>query len=172
MAMQICVLSDHRLDSVAEWQTAIDAEGFPLQLSDADPTRNLAARLADEETSIEYDVHDFSDLKDAYRHVNFERGWKYAITFTWSTDFAEALAAWMGATAYARATNGVIFDEQEVKLFTPDESFKIARDIEQRRPATEAMLRNYIEQLSAKSPEAQVALRSFMEKRSSKSIQK
>jgi hypothetical protein len=52
MSMTICVLADSQLGSVAEWQKAIDAEGFPLLLSDADPTRNLAARLRDEETRV------------------------------------------------------------------------------------------------------------------------
>jgi hypothetical protein len=165
MAMQICVLSDHRLDSIAEWQKAIDAEEFPLRLSDADPDRNLAAYLGDEDTSIEYDVHDFSELKDAYCHVNFDRNWKYAVAFTWSSNFAEEIAAWMAATAYARATSGVIFDEQEGKLFTPDESSEIAHDVERRRPAMEAMLRNYVEQLSAKSPEAEAALQAFIRTR-------
>jgi hypothetical protein len=171
MAMQLCVLSDDRPNSISEWQKAIDAEGFPLRLSNADPERNLVAHLCDEETSIEYDVHDFNELKDAYRRVNFGRNWRYAISFTWCSDFAEEIAAWMAATAYARATNGVVFDEQEAKIFTPEESLKIARDTEQRRPAMEAMLRNYIEQLSPKSPEAEAALRAFMRTRLRQSSQ-
>ena len=169
MAMQICVLSNDRLGSIAEWQRSIETEGFPLRLSDDDPKRNLVAYLRDEETTIEYDVHDFSELRDAYSHVNFGRSWKYAIAFTWSSNFAEEIAAWMAATAYACATNGVIFDEQEGKIFTPEESREIARDVEQRRPAMEAMLRNYIGQLSAKSPEAEAALRNFLERRSTRS---
>lgn len=169
MSMQICVLADSRLSSIAEWQKAIDAEGFPLQLSDVDPNRNLAARLRDEETNIEYSVHDFGQLKATYKHVNFGYDWTYAISFTWSSDFAEEIAAWMAATAYARATNGVIFDEQEAKIFTPEESLKIAYEIEQRRPAMEAMLRNYIDQLEAKSPETKAELESFMRRRSTKS---
>lgn len=169
MAMQICVLCDERLGSIAEWQKSIDADGLPLRLSDADPNRNLAARLRDEETSIEYGVYDFGELKDTYKNVHFGHEWKYAIAFTWSSDFGEEIAAWMAATAYARATNGVIFDEQDAKILTPEESLKIVRDTEQRRPAMEAMLRTYIKQLPAKSPEAEAALRAFIERRSSKS---
>ena len=168
MAMQICVLCDDRLGSIAEWQRSIDAEGFPLRLSDADPERNLAAQLGDEETSIEYGVYDFSELKDAFEHVNFGRDWKYAVAFTWSSDFAEEIASWMAATAYAHATNGRIFDEQEAKIFTPEESLKIISDTEQRRPAMEAIVRNYVGQLSAKSPEAEAALRAFLQRRVAK----
>jgi hypothetical protein len=36
----------------------------------------------------------------------------------------------MAALAYARATNGVIFDPQERQFLTPDEAQKIARDLE------------------------------------------
>ena len=169
MAMKICVLCDERLDSIADWQRSIDAEGFALRLSGTDPKRNLAARLSDEETSIEYGVHDFGELKDAYRNVRFERKWRYAITFTWSSDFAEEIAAWMAATAYAHATNGVVFDEQEGKIFTPEESLKIIRETEQRRPAMEALLRNYVDKLATKSPEAKAELESFMGRRSTKS---
>lgn len=162
MPMQICVLTDSRLSSIAEWQKAIDAEGFRLRLSDADPKRNLFAQLGDEWTSIEYGVRDFVELGDAYKHVSFGHDWRYAIVFTWSSDFAEEIAAWMAATAYARATNGVIFDEQEASIFTPEESLKIARDTEQRRPAMEEMLGNYVDRLATKSPEAKAKLESFM----------
>lgn len=171
MSMQICVLADSQLSSISEWQKAIDAERFPLRLSDADPTRNLAARLRDEETSIEYGIYDFGELKNTCGRVNFGRDWKYVIAFTWSSDFVQEIASWMAATAYARATDGIIFDEQEGKLFTPAESLEITRDIERRRPELEAVLRNYVEQLSAKSPEAEAALQAFMQRRFRKSDQ-
>jgi len=166
--MQICVLTDSRLGSIAEWQKAIDTEGFPLRLSDADPSRNLAARLRDQETSIEYGIYDFREIKEAYKHVSLGRDWTYAICFTWSSDFTEEIAAWMAATAYARATDGAIFDEQEGKLFTPDESVQITREIERRRPEKEAILSAYVKRLAAKSPEAEVALRTFMQRHSTK----
>jgi hypothetical protein len=165
MSMQICVLAHSCLGSIAEWQKAIDAEGFPLGLSDADPTRNLAAQLPHEETSIEYGIYDFGELKSTYKRVNFGHEWKYVIAFTWSSDFSEEIAAWMAATAYARAVEGVIFDEQEGKLFTPDESVKIVREIERRRPEMEAALRSFVQQLLPKSPEAAAAVTAFMQRR-------
>jgi hypothetical protein len=151
MSMQICVLAASRLSSIPEWQKAIDAEGFPLRLSNAEPGRNLTARLGEEETSIEYGIYDFGELKDSYKHVNFGHDWKYVVAFTSSSDFSEEIAAWMAATAYARASNGIIFDEQEGELFTPDESLRITQEIEQRRPELEAALRGFAQQLSAKS---------------------
>jgi len=139
-----------------------------LRLSDPDPNRNLAAQLGDQETSIEYGVYGFLELKETYKHVSFGQDWTYAITFTWSSDFAEEIASWMAATAYARATNGIIFDEQEGKLFTADQSLLVAREIERRRPELEAILRTYVEQLAAESPAAEPALRTFMQRRLTK----
>jgi len=169
--MQICVLADSRLSSIAEWQTAIDAEGFPLRLSDADPTRNLAARLREEETEIEYDIHDFRELKDTYKEKNFGHDWKYAIAFTWSSDLAKAIASWMAATAYAWAADGVVFDEQEGKPFTPEESLQIIREMERDRPEMEVALQSFVQQLSPKSPEAAAAVTAFMQRRFRKSNQ-
>ena len=168
MSMQICVLADSRLASIAEWQKAIDVEGFPLQLSDADSNVNLAARLPNEETSIEYGIYDFSELKETCKDISFGRDWRYAIAFTWSTDFSEEIAAWMAATAYARATDGVVFDEQEGRLFTPEESLQMTREIERRRPEMEAMLRSYVERLAATSPEIGEALQAVIQGRSPK----
>lgn len=169
MAMQICVLTDERIESSVQWQKAIDSEGFSLRLSDADATRNLAAYLGEEETSIEYDVHDFRELKDAYNHINFGHDWRYAIAFTWSSDFAEELAAWMAATAYAEVTTGVIFDEQEGKVFSPEEARQVTREIQRRRPEMERVIRSYIEGVKAKSSDAEAALSDFMQRRLGKS---
>ena len=45
MAMEIFALSDRRLNSIAEWQRAIDAEGFALQLSGETPFAQLSRFL-------------------------------------------------------------------------------------------------------------------------------
>lgn len=154
MSMQICVLSDSRLSSVAEWQQYIDAEGFPLRLSGVGPSAaadNLPAQLRETKTDIEYEIYDLNDLKDTYKGFDFRHDWQYVIAFTWVSDFSKEIAAWMAATAYARATGGVVFDEQEAKLFTPDKSLKIVREIERRQPEMEAALRDFMQQLSARS---------------------
>lgn len=161
MSMQICVLADSKLGSIAEWQEAIDTDKFPLRLSSPEPNRNLGARLNEEETSIEYGIYDFSELKNTYPHVSFGRDWKFVVAFTWSSDLAQGIASWMAATAYAGATGGIVFDEQEGKLLTPDKSLQIARDMEQSRPEVEGAIQSYVQGLPAKSPEAETALRNF-----------
>ena len=169
MSMQICVLTDSLIAGIAEWQRAIDAEGFPLQISDDDPNRNLAARLREEETEISYDTHDFRELEDTYANKKFGRDWTYAVAFTWSSDIPQAIASWMAATSYARATHGVVFDEQEGKLLTPEEAVQIVREIERDRPAMEAAVESFVRQLSPKSPEAAAAIAALMQRRSKQS---
>src|ERR1700685_4584230 len=102
MSMEICVLSDVRLASIAEWQASIETESFPLRLPREKPLANsgggnLRVQLRDKEALIEYSVVDFSELEETYRNVNFGRVWKYVIAFIWSSAFAEEIVAWMAA---------------------------------------------------------------------------
>lgn len=39
-------------------------------------------------------------------------------------------AAWIAATAYARATGGVVFDEIDGKVRNPEEALEVVRDLE------------------------------------------
>jgi hypothetical protein len=168
--MEICVLSDVTLASIAEWQASIENEDFPLRLPEGEPLAvaaggNLLIQLRDKQTMIEYSVVDFNELKLTYKNVNFGHDWKYVIGFTWASDFDEELGAWMAATAYARATGGIVFDEHEGNLLTPEESVRMTREIEQRQSGLKALLQNHLQGLSAKSPEAAEALREFLRRR-------
>jgi len=173
MSIEILVLSDTQLNSAGEWQSAINVEGFPLHIVDNTPLDgrggSLIAHLRENKTCIEYRFEDFDRLKDSYKEKNFGRDWKYLLAIPWIQGFDGVTAAWMAATAYARATDGVIFDPQEGKLFSPVEAFNIIQDLERTRPEAEKMLRNRVEQLSAKSPEIRAALQAFMQRRSNKS---
>src|SRR5712691_386475 len=57
MAMELLVLSDRRLGTIAEWQRAIDAEKFTLRLSAETPFEELdgflPAQFGDNETGFE-----------------------------------------------------------------------------------------------------------------------
>jgi hypothetical protein len=45
MAMELFVLSDKQLNSVVEWQAAIDGEGYPLRLAGNMPIESLKGFL-------------------------------------------------------------------------------------------------------------------------------
>ncbi len=155
MSIEICVLSDSLLNSIADWQHAIDAEGFPLQLSDDEQLDQrgggLTVHLREKLTSFQYRIDDLNDVMSTYKNNNFGHDWKYVVGFPWITGFDELTAVWMAATAYASATGGVVFDEQEGKLFTPAESLQVVHDIERTRPEAEVALQNFIQQPRAKS---------------------
>lgn len=126
MSMEIWVLSDKQLNSIAEWQSAIDAEGYPLQLSADAIFANLRGflpmRLRKQPSGCEC-YHDPADqLMEGWSDVDFGRAWKYALGFRWGASLGAMQAAWMAATAYAAATNGIMIDDQESRFHTAAES--------------------------------------------------
>ena len=155
MSMEICVLSDSQLTSISEWQKAIDAKAFPLRLSSDKPLAQLSgflpAYLSQKRTGFECRHLDPSDIFDTYNDFHFGHGWKYVLAFIWGGNFDAMLAAYMAATAYAAATDGIVFDEQEGKLLSPAQSCETIKDIERSRPEFEAAMRDLMQQLSGKS---------------------
>lgn len=147
MSMEIWVLSDRQLKSTAEWQAAINAERYPLQLSDDvefEALRGfLPMRLRGEQSGCEC-YHDPADeLIKANANVDFGRAWKYVLGFRWGANLGAMQAAWMAATAYAAATNGIVVDDQELKIRTASESRREIEDIVQSLPKMDEVLRDF-----------------------------
>jgi hypothetical protein len=153
MSMEICVFSDRTLDSVAEWQQAIDAEGFRLRLSDDVPPSEIngiwLGQLHDELTDFEFHPRDAQEMMEFYGTEKFDRKWKYAFEFIWGgLNVNNGPGSWMAATAYARATSGVIYDEEEGKLFSPAAALDVARDLERFLPELKERRMRLIQQLA------------------------
>jgi hypothetical protein len=146
MSMEICVLSDVRLSSVDEWQKAIDGEGFSLRLSYDKPLAQvggfLPAYLNDKLTGFECRQRDLADITSAYPEIKFGRVWKCVLVFIWGGDFNEMQAAWMAATAYARATGGIIFDEEQGQLYDAAQAAQTVHEIVREIPNLKAMIRD------------------------------
>ena len=134
MSMEISVLSDAQLSSISEWQHAIDAEGFGLRLSGTLSFSELGgflpSYLHDKKTGFECHRVPAREIIDTYDNIEFEHDWKYGLVFVWGGNFTEMQAAWMAATAYARATSGIVFDEQAGQLLTPPQALEVVRDNE------------------------------------------
>ena len=47
----------------------------------------------------------------------------------------------MAATAYAKATNGVVFDDEQGKFYSAEDARTVVNDVEREMPEMEAMLR-------------------------------
>ena len=119
MSMEIHCLSDRQLSSMAEWQHAIDAEGFALALSTARPIHSLEgfvpAQSGEMESGFECYHDDDSELLVAYASVDFGHPWRFALSFRWGGNLAACLAAYQAGAAYAKATGGVVFDPEQAK---------------------------------------------------------
>jgi hypothetical protein len=155
MSMEICLFSDRILGSIAEWQQAIEAEGFPLRLIDDVPLSEvdgiLLGQLHDESTDFEFHPRDAQEMMEFYGPANFDRKWKYAFEFIWGgLNVNNGPGSWMAATAYARATSGVIYDGEEGKLFSPTAALDVARDLERFLPELKERRLRLMQRLATK----------------------
>jgi hypothetical protein len=117
MSIEVEVFSDRRLASTTEWQKAIDAEGFPLRLDPecvlAETSGFFPAHFGDKLTGFECYHGDAAELIDGYSDIDFGRRWTQALGLRIIGDHDELRAVYMAATAYVRATGGVVFEPQE-----------------------------------------------------------
>lgn len=151
MSLEIYALSSVRLESIASWQKTIDSEGFDLRLSaetSFETVRGfLPATLAGKVSGFECYHDDLRDLLETYPDLALAGDWIYALGFRWGTSFEEGLAAWMAASAYASATDGVVYDPQENKVFSPQQARDIARDQERDMPAAKERVRELLKKM-------------------------
>ncbi len=145
MSMELWVFSDRQLKSVAEWQAAIDAEGYPLRLSAEVVLEELRGffpmHLREELSGCEF-YHDPADELMAQLGIEFDHAWRYAIGFRWGGNLNEMQAAWMAATAYATATNGIVVDDQEMKIHAAAEARIEVENMVREIPKMEAIIRD------------------------------
>jgi hypothetical protein len=129
MSLDLYVLSREPLPDTAAWQEAIAAEGYPIRLSASMPISALGGflpvALGDDETGFECSLIDVSDVIETYPENGLEGGeWQSALVFYFGADAAEGYAANAAAAAYAKATNGVVFDPQAGEVMTDEDSRK------------------------------------------------
>jgi hypothetical protein len=144
MSMEIHVFSDRPLASMADWQQALVGEGFDLRLSAARPLEALGGFLpvqwGDKQTGFECYHDDAGELMVAYVGAGFGHPWQYALSLRWGADLAACVTAYMAATAYAKATGGVVFDPEDGKILSPHEAQETIREMERYLPTIEAEL--------------------------------
>jgi hypothetical protein len=148
MSMEIYVLSDRRLSSLAEWQRSINTIGFtvslPIDVAVQELHGFLPVAMGTGRTGFECDHWNASELMDFYKAITFQRRWSYCLAFRWGSDFEEGLAACQAAAAYALAVDGVVFDPQEGLVMSPQQALVAARqfeaDIPKMREAVQAAL--------------------------------
>lgn len=87
----------------------------------------LPARLRGEQTGFECSHWSAEAFMRNMPDVDFGHDWKYVLAFRWGGNFNELRAAWIAGAAYARATDGMVFDDQEAKLRNAAEAVEAAQ---------------------------------------------
>ena len=148
MTMSLHIFSDKQVNSIAEWQAAIDREGYPLQLSPEMIFGRLSGffpmHLRGELTGFECYHEDLADVQEnVIPDIDLGHEWKFALGFVWlGSSEKELLAAWMAATAYSQETGGIIFDcEGEGRFCTPAQARAEVHELEHPSPAALAAMR-------------------------------
>lgn len=153
MSMELHVLSDRQLRSIAEWQRALDEERYPLQLAADVILRSvdgfLPSTLDGRRTGFECFHDDPAHTMDFLGRDRFSHSWKCALGLRWRGDFDELQAAWMAATAYATATAGIIFDHEVAKSVPPEQGRKTVDEIVAARPRIDKVMAELMEKLAA-----------------------
>ncbi len=151
MSMELYVLSDRRLKSIADWQAAISAEGFPVSLTTGVPLEELngifPVQLGGQLTDFECVHWRGPEVMAEMADVDFGHPWVHVLALRWGADLYAGPAAYMAAAAYAKAAGGVLFDCEEGKIITPKQAARIGRELEQAIPEAQAFLRRLMEKL-------------------------
>lgn len=152
--MELYVLSDRQLDSIAACQRAIDAEGFALRLSAETPFEALngilPVQLGDRRTAFECVHWDAGVLMAENPDIEFAHRWRHALALRWGADPSACAAGYVAGAAYAAATDAVVLDCEEGKLLSPARTAEVARDITRSLPAIEAVVQRAIDKYRAR----------------------
>jgi hypothetical protein len=147
MAMQLIVLSDRQIASIAEWQDAISAEGLSLRLPKETPLEAfggfLAAQLGEKPAGFECGHRDADAVMSECPGIQFGHDWRYAFSFRWPglNALRETIAVFIASAAYGKATAGIVLDREAATLFSPQRAAEIAREFEADLPLAEEVFR-------------------------------
>ncbi|MBL8570766.1 MAG: hypothetical protein JNK84_16975 [Phreatobacter sp.] len=135
MSMELYVLSDRQLTSIAEWQAAIDQEGFRLKLDEGAAFTALdgylPAHFGAALAGFEVNHWDPQAMKrDDPEYVDFVKDEVHLLAFRWGGSEHELFGVFAAASAYARATGGWVFDCESGEAMTPDATAELARKFE------------------------------------------
>ncbi len=151
MSMELYVFSDTQLASMEAWQQAIDFDGGPLRLltpfTFGELRGALPARFRDKGTAFECDHWSAAELIAEYPDIDFGRQWRYALAFRWGSNVYDGIAAYLSASAYARATHGVVLDCEEGTIISAQRAAEIAVELERSIPLIEEAVRRATEHI-------------------------
>jgi hypothetical protein len=142
--MEIFVLSDRRLTSMAEWQRSLDTARLGITMSTDVLLDKLSGFLpvgsGKIKTGFECDYCPALEVIKLYGRVDFGRTWLFALAFNWQ-GIDECFAAYAAASAYALAVDGVVFDPQDGIVMPPQQALEVTAKIKADLSGTKQTLR-------------------------------
>lgn len=131
MAMERHVFFHGKLPNKALLARAMKDLGFPFSIVEARGSLErqsgfMPMKLKGEETGIEFDVFEGRSAIDELEPGEVDTSFDRSANFRWGGDESEMLAALCASAALAKLTNGVVFDEEEGSLLSPDEAIEVA----------------------------------------------
>ena len=135
MSLELYVISPRRLQSIQEWQDAVDKCGFPIKFQpDTDFSKVsgfLPLQLRDRLSGFECSHWPIDDILKTYEGIKIDSSFKHALAFRWGGNYDELISATQASAAYSVATEGLVFDCQEGDFISNEKSIEIARTIEE-----------------------------------------
>lgn len=110
---------------------------------------HLPAWWKGQPAGFECDHWDAYELMTEFREVDFGRQWAHALAFRWGADLKACLGAYIAATAYAVASDGIVFDCEEGRIKTPEQARETSRKIEAEIPMFEDRMKEILGKLAA-----------------------
>lgn len=138
MSMELYVISPKRLETIQEWQNAVDQFHFPIKFSqDIDFRKTsgfLPLLLNGKPSGFECDHWTIEDIEESlsFHHIAPEPNSKHVLAFRWGGNFDELISATQASAVYAIATSGAVFDPQEGEILSNERSLELAKNIEKK----------------------------------------
>lgn len=102
---------------------------------------HLPTKLRGQDVWLEFDNWNPDELLRESPEIETDRNWKYLLAFRWDSNPYSGVAAYLTAAAYAKATEGAIFDCEEGKFISWQRAAEIANELEEYASTLEAELR-------------------------------
>lgn len=132
MSVEIYIFSNKSLNSTDIIQYWIDQSGFDLAISTkrdwAVATGHVSALWKGREAGFECDPARIADLEETYS-LDFRGPWAQVLSFRFST-LTGCAGALIAGAVYASATDGVLFETEDLKFFKASEAIARARECE------------------------------------------
>jgi hypothetical protein len=134
MSMEIHVLFRGKLPSKAALQAALRELGFPFSIKPATGSLErqngfMPMLLDKEETGAEFDVFEGRAAVEEIGGKDVDPRFDRVANFRWGGSMHECASAVCSAAALAKLVSGVVFDDEEGKLFSIDQAIAVARQV-------------------------------------------